>query len=102
MIVLAILAPVATAQLQTATERAILQGAALVLDAQIDPLQKLKLAPALLDQVDVDGPRAGLTRNVEAKRGRASPPTPRSTTGSPAAWTTSWWARSRTRSGPRT
>jgi len=68
VIVLAILAPVATAQLQTATERAILQGAALVLDAQIDPLQKLKLAPALLDQVDVDGPRAGLTRNVEANR----------------------------------
>ena len=32
-----------------------------MLDAQIDPLQKLKLAPALLDDVDVDSPRAGLT-----------------------------------------
>ena len=30
---------------QTATDQAILQGTALVLDAQIDPLQKLELAP---------------------------------------------------------
>jgi hypothetical protein len=68
VIVLAILAPVATAKLATTTDRAILQGASLVLDAQIDPLQKLQLAPALLQNVDVDGPRAGLTRNVDAKR----------------------------------
>jgi lysylphosphatidylglycerol synthetase-like protein (DUF2156 family) len=68
VIVLAILAPVATAQLATATDRAILQGTALVLDAQIDPVQKLQLAPALLDDVDVDSPRAGLARSVDAKR----------------------------------
>ena len=46
VVVLAILAPVATAKLGTATDRAVLQGTSLVLDSQIDPLQKLKLAPA--------------------------------------------------------
>ena len=68
VVVLAILAPVATAKLETTTDRAILQGASLVLDAQIDPLQKLQLAPALLDDVDVDSPRAGLSRAVEQRR----------------------------------
>jgi MFS family permease len=68
VVVLAILAPVATAKLASATDRAILQGASLVLDAQIDPLQKLRLAPALLDDVDVDSPRAGLRRAVERRR----------------------------------
>ncbi len=37
-------------KLDVTTDRAILQGAALVLDAQIDPLQKLALAPALLER----------------------------------------------------
>jgi hypothetical protein len=68
VVVLAILAPVATAKLETATDQAILQGASLVLDAQIDPLQKLQLAPALLEDVDVDSPRAGLTSAVERRR----------------------------------
>jgi hypothetical protein len=68
VLVLAILAPVATAQLTSATENAILKGTALVLDAQIDPVQKLQLAPALLGDVDADRPRAGLTRSVNAKR----------------------------------
>jgi hypothetical protein len=67
-VVLVILAPVATAQLQDATDRAILQGAALVLDAQIDPLQKLELAPGLLDGVDVDRPRASLHEAIEDRR----------------------------------
>jgi MFS family permease len=69
VLVLAILAPVATARLQDATDRAILQGAALVLDAQIDPLKKLELAPGLLDEVDVDRPRASLSDAVAARRG---------------------------------
>jgi hypothetical protein len=68
VVVLAILAPVATSKLETTTERAILQGAALVLDAQIDPLQKLALAPALFADVDVDRPRAGLQAAVERRR----------------------------------
>ncbi len=68
VVVLAILAPVATAQLESSTEQAILQGAALVLDAEIEPLQKLELAPALFDDVDVDQPRASLDRAVERRR----------------------------------
>lgn len=66
--VLAILAPVATARLTNATDEAILKGASLVLDAQIDPLQKLELAPALLDDVDTDAPRATLSDAVDARR----------------------------------
>jgi MFS family permease len=68
VVVLAILAPVATARLQDTTERAILQGAALVLDAQIAPLQKLQLAPALLVDIDAERPRAGLRDAVESRR----------------------------------
>ena len=68
VLVLAILAPVATARLEAATDRAILQGASLVLDAQIDPLKKLELAPGLLDEVDVDRPRAALRDAVDARR----------------------------------
>jgi hypothetical protein len=68
VVVLAILAPVATSQLEVATERAILQGTSLVLDAQIAPLEKLRLAPGLLDDVDADQPRAGLQAAVEARR----------------------------------
>jgi MFS family permease len=69
VVVLAILAPVATAKLESTTDRAIYQGAALVLDAQIDPLRKLELAPALLEDVDVDSPRAELQDAVERRRG---------------------------------
>jgi MFS family permease len=68
VLVLAILAPVATARLERATDEAILKGASLVLDAQIDPLEKLELAPALLDDVDTDAPRASLTESVENRR----------------------------------
>jgi hypothetical protein len=68
VVVLAILAPVATAKLHTTTDRAVLQGASLVLDSQIDPVLKLKLAPDLLKDVDVDSPRKGLTDAVERRR----------------------------------
>ncbi|MBE2319194.1 MFS transporter [Solirubrobacter sp. CPCC 204708] len=69
VLVLAILAPVATAQLNRATDEAILKGASLVLDAQIDPLQKLELAPALLDDLNTDAPRQSLTDAVATRRG---------------------------------
>jgi hypothetical protein len=69
VVVLAILAPVATHKLEVTTERAIMQGAALVLDAQIDPLQKLALAPALFENVDADRPRAALRDAVDRRRG---------------------------------
>jgi hypothetical protein len=68
VVVLAILAPVATAKLESGTDQAILRGTALVLDAQIDPLRKLELAPALLEDVDIDSPRAALTDAVDERR----------------------------------
>jgi hypothetical protein len=68
VLVLAILAPVASARLTDATDTAILQGASLVLDAQIDPLRKLELAPGLLADVSTDEPRASLSEAVEARR----------------------------------
>jgi hypothetical protein len=68
VVVLAILAPVATAQLHTLTDKAILQGAALVLDSRIAPLEKLQLAPGLLDGVDAERPRAGLQDAIAKRR----------------------------------
>ena len=50
--ILAILAPLASHNLTTATERARERGVALVLDAPLDPLEKIKLAPALLKGVE--------------------------------------------------
>ena len=44
-VILAILAPLASHNLTTATERARERGVALVLDAPLDPLKKIKLAP---------------------------------------------------------
>ena len=35
---------------------------------QIDPLQKLRLAPALLNDIDIDSPRAQLADAVERRR----------------------------------
>ena len=68
VVMLAILAPVATAKLESATEQAVLKGTALVLDSQVDPTEKLELAPALLADVDIDSPRAELADSVAARR----------------------------------
>ena len=43
---------------------------ALVLDASLPPLDKVKLAPALLKGVQSDQPRIGLRRAIAAQRGR--------------------------------
>jgi hypothetical protein len=43
---------------------------ALVLDASLPPQDKIRLAPALLNGVDSDEPRAGLRRAVAAERHR--------------------------------
>jgi hypothetical protein len=40
-----------------------------VLDAKLQPLDKIRLAPALLDSVQSDQPRAGLRSALEAGRG---------------------------------
>jgi hypothetical protein len=68
VLVLAILAPVATHELHTGTDRAVLQGTALLLDAPLPPLRKLDLAPALLDGVQAQRPRAGLRAALARER----------------------------------
>lgn len=68
--ILAIAAPIAAHELDTATFTAREQGVALILDASLPPLDKIKLAPALLSGVDSNQPRTGLRRAVAAQRGR--------------------------------
>jgi len=67
---LAIAAPIAANQLSDATLRAREQGVALVLDASLPPLEKIKLAPALLKGVESNEPRTGLRRAVTEQRHR--------------------------------
>jgi predicted MFS family arabinose efflux permease len=71
-VLLAIAAPIAAHQLSSATLKAREQGVALVLDASLPPLDKIKLAPALLKGVESDQPRTGLKRAIAAQRGRFS------------------------------
>jgi predicted MFS family arabinose efflux permease len=71
-VALIVLAPVVANQLAAATEHAKEQGVALVLDAPLDPQQKLDLAPALLRGVDEQDPRDGLQRALAAERHRFS------------------------------
>jgi hypothetical protein len=49
-------------------EQAVLQGTALVLDAALPPLDKLDLAPKLLDGVQTERPRAGLREALAEER----------------------------------
>jgi hypothetical protein len=70
--ILAIAAPIAAHQLNVATQTAKERGVAIVLDAPLAPQAKIKLAPALLEGVDSDEPRAGLKRAVAAERGSFS------------------------------
>ncbi len=69
VVVLAILAPIVTDRLHDAKDRAVLQGTALVLDAPLPPQGKLALAPVLLDGVQSERPRAGLSDAVDRERG---------------------------------
>jgi hypothetical protein len=69
-VILAIAAPIAAHELNAATDKAREQGVALVLDASLPPLDKIKLAPALLSGVQSDEPRNGLRHAVAAERGR--------------------------------
>ena len=57
--ILAILAPLASHNL-TPPRAARERGVALVLDAPLDPLKKIKLAPAPCQSVESQNPRAGL------------------------------------------
>jgi predicted MFS family arabinose efflux permease len=71
-VLLAIAAPIAASQLTSATEKAREQGVALVLDASLPPLDKIKLAPALLKGVESNEPRTGLRRAIAQQRRRFS------------------------------
>jgi predicted MFS family arabinose efflux permease len=57
---LLILAPVAQHELDTTLQDTRLRGAALILDARIDPRLKLELAPKLNGSVETEDPRGGL------------------------------------------
>jgi MFS family permease len=69
-VILAIAAPIAAHQLSSATLTAREQGVALVLDASLPPLDKIKLAPALLKGVESNQPRIGLRRALAEQRRR--------------------------------
>jgi MFS family permease len=66
---LVILAPVVSASLDSATERAKERGVAIVLDSPLPPQAKLQLAPALLAGVSEQEPRHGLQRAIDRGRG---------------------------------
>jgi hypothetical protein len=68
--ILAIAAPIAAHQLDVSTLTARERGVALVLDAPLPPLDKIRLAPALLQGVQSSEPRNGLRQAVAAQRGR--------------------------------
>jgi MFS family permease len=59
---LLLLAPIAQHQLDTKLEDARLAGAALILDARIDPQLKLEIAPKLANTVETEDPRGGLEK----------------------------------------
>ncbi len=62
------IAPVTAQRLEDATFSAREQGTALVLDADLDPVQKLSLAPALLASVDAESPRLALREAIDEQR----------------------------------
>jgi hypothetical protein len=65
---LALLAPIVSQNLDATTERARQRGVAVILDAKLPPTDKLRLAPALLDSVESERPRAGLHGALEENR----------------------------------
>jgi predicted MFS family arabinose efflux permease len=59
---LLILAPIAQHELDTTLQDTRLRGAALILDARIDPQLKLEIAPRLSSSVETEDPRGGLEK----------------------------------------
>lgn len=66
---LLILAPIAQHELDTTLQDTRLRGAALILDARIDPRLKLEIAPRLSGSVETEDPRGGLERVFADARG---------------------------------
>ena len=71
-LVLLILAPIAQSELDSTLAETRERGAAIILDAPIDPRVKLDIAPKLSESVETEDPRGGLERGVRrrARRGR--------------------------------
>jgi hypothetical protein len=67
-VALIVLAPIVSANLADSTARARERGVAVVLDAKLQPSDKLKLAPSLLAGVEDDQPRHGLRAALAAGR----------------------------------
>jgi MFS family permease len=65
---LVLIAPIAAHRLTSSTDRAKLQGVALVLDAKLSPQDKLRVAPKLLSAVESQQPRRTLQRGVATQR----------------------------------
>ena len=70
---LLLLAPIAQHELNTGLEETRERGAALILDAPLDPGLKLDMAPRLADGVQTENPRAGIERVFAAVRGDVDP-----------------------------
>jgi len=60
-------------RLESATRDAREQGVALVLDAKLDPTQKLRMAPVLLQGVQQESPRKGLRDAIDEQRVDVNP-----------------------------
>jgi predicted MFS family arabinose efflux permease len=69
---LLILAPIAQHEIDTTLEHTLERGAALLLDAPIDPQVKLAIAPRLAEAVETEDPRAALERVFADARGDVS------------------------------
>lgn len=69
---LLLIAPITAARLNDATRDARRQGVALALDAKLDPVRKLALAPALLGSVDAESPRRALRQALTDNRSNLS------------------------------
>src|SRR5215218_6674036 len=66
---LLLLAPIAQHEIDTTLADTRERGAALILDASIDPQVKLEIAPRLGEAVETEDPRAGLQRVFDDNRG---------------------------------
>jgi predicted MFS family arabinose efflux permease len=66
---LLILAPIAQNEIDTRLEETRERGAAIILDAPIDPRVKLDIAPDLAESVETEDPRGGLEQVFAAGRG---------------------------------
>lgn len=67
--VLLLLGPVVATRLDDSIDTAQLRGTALVLDAKLPPQKKLRLAPALLTDVNTEDPRGELSSGFAARAG---------------------------------